>query len=386
MLTLKFRATKKLNNMILLRKLLGVILGCFITSFAYSQSEVLKDVVNNLAYFNEQKDLKYLAEAKKAVDKSIQTRSDSSNLTKNVYKTVVYASIAYQDSLNTLKLPANFQESVNDLITKVSTNSKKFKFDTEIAYAKRCLSNSYIRSAFVELKKYDFAAGLALFKKAQVLTPNVPALNVYMAYTYEKLGKLRDAVKYYDDLIKSDIKLEYVQTAVNLYKTLGDTTQALNMIKKGREVYPKNKTLLFEEANIYNNKKDYVALRKLLNELVTAEPNDADIMFLTASCYDYLNEYEEAESFYLKAIEINGNNYDPIYNLGILYLKMAELNKGSGGTEENLNRSKQWLEKAHEIAPNDINGLKVLKVLYAETGNNDQLDKVNNQLKQLTNY
>lgn len=371
----------------LLRKLIFVLFGCFATSVVFGQSEVLKDVVNNLAYFNKQKDLKYLSEAKKAVDKSIQTRSDSANLTKNVYKTVVYASIAFQDSSNTLKQPANFQDQVYDLIAKVSKNQKKFKFDTEIAFAKRCLSNSYIRSAFKELANYNFAPALTFFQKAKTLTPAVPALNVYLAYTYEKLGKQREAVKYYDDLIKSgDNKLEYVQTAVNLYKTLGDTAQALTVIKKGRETYPKNKFLLFEEANIYNNKKDYVALRRLLNELVATEPNEEDIMFLAATCYDHLNEYDQAESFYLKAIEINGNNYDPIYNLGILYLKKADMAKGTNRFEENLSKSKQWLEKAHEITPNDVNGLRILKMLYAETGNNDQLDKVNNQLKQLTNY
>ncbi|MGV8879062.1 MAG: tetratricopeptide repeat protein [Sphingobacteriaceae bacterium] len=249
------------------------------------------------------------------------------------------------------------------------------------------MSNSYIRSAFKELANYNFAPALNFFQKAKTLTPAVPAINVYLAYTYEKLGKQREAVKYYDDLIKSgDNKLEYIQTAVNLYKTLGDTAQALIVIKKGRETYPKNKFLLFEEANIYNNKKDYVSLRRLLNELVATEPNDADIMFLAATCYDNLNEYNQAESFYLKAIEINGNNYDPIYNLGILYLKKAEMAKGTNRFEENLSKSKQWLEKAHEITPNDINGLKILKMLYAETGNNDQLDKVNNQLKQLINY
>lgn len=374
--------------MMLLRRSILLLAGGLLTAhMAFGQSEKLKDVVNNLAFYNQQKDLKYLAEAKKAVDRSIVNRSDSANFTKNVYKTVVYASIAYLDSTNALQQPANFQEQVSNLINQVSQNKRKFKYDREILYAKRCLSNSYIRSAFNENKANNYQNALVLFQKAKVLTPEVPTLSVYMAYTYEKLGKYREAVQYYVDLIKAgDTKLPFFEASVNLYKTLGDTAQALAMIKKGRETHPKNKFLLFEEVNIYNNKRDYPALKKTLADLVASEPNDSDVMFLAAACFDHLNDYDQAESFYLRSIEINSNNYDAIYNLGILYLKTAVVKNDHNIYDENLKRSKQWLEKAHEISPNDINCLKALKMLYAETHNDDQLEKVNIQLKQLTNY
>jgi tetratricopeptide (TPR) repeat protein len=372
----------------LIRKSILLLAGCLLTgNIVFAQSEKLKDVVNNLAFFNKQKDLKYLAEAKKAVDRSIVTKADSSNFTKNIYKMVVYASIAYLDSTNALNQPANFQEQVAALIDQSEKNKRSIKYEREIAYSKRCLSNGYMRAAFKENKANNFANALTLFQKAQALTPEVPTLNVYMAYTYQKLGQHREAIKYYVDLINSgDTKLPYYETVINLYKSLGDTSQALSMIKKGREVHPKNKFLLFEEVNIYNNKRDYAALRKLISDLVSLEPNDTEIMFLAASCFDNLKEYDQAESFYLKAIELNPNNYDAIYNLGLLYLRTATLKRNSDIHEENLKRSRQWLEKAHEISPNDLNCLKVLRMLYAETQNNDQLEKVNIQIKQLTNY
>ena len=47
--------------------------------------------------------------------------------------------------------------------------------------------------------------------------------------------------------------------------------------------------------------------------------------------------------------------------------------------------AQQWIEKANEISPNDVNCLEVLKMVYAKTGNTDQSEKINNKLKQLTN-
>ena len=44
------------------------------------------------------------------------------------------------------------------------------------------------------------------------------------------------------------------------------------------------------------------------------------------------------------------------------------------------------MEKANEISPNDTRALKVLQLIYTETQNKNQLIKVNNKLKQLTNH
>jgi hypothetical protein len=86
----------------------------------------------------------------------------------------------------------------------------------------------------------------------------------------------------------------------------------------------------------------------------------------------------------LRTIELNSSAYEPAFNLGLLYLKQSTTGQGSG-SQENLGRAIQWLEKAYEISPNNVQGLKVLQLVYAKTNNKDQLDKVNNKLKQITN-
>ena len=118
-------------------------------------------------------------------------------------------------------------------------------------------------------------------------------------------------------------------------------------------------------------------------QLLYINKNNADIAFAAASCYDHLDQYDKAESLYLRAIELNSSSYDPIFNLGLLYFKRSSM-KQNKASAQNIARAVQWLEKANEISPNNIDCLQVLQIVYAQSGNQDQINKVNNKLKQLT--
>jgi tetratricopeptide (TPR) repeat protein len=357
----------------------------FTASVTFGQTEVLKNVVNNLAFYKQKKDLKYLSSAKKSVDSLIRTHSDSADLDKNVYKAVVYSSIAYIDSLNKLRQPANFFEQTCQHVDKVSANKKAFKYQAEMDYAKRCLANVYLRQSFAYMRISDYNNAITVLKKAKKYAPQFKQLNAYIAYANNRLGNLTDAAKYYTDLLKTDsTKAEYIEAASNTFKAIGDTSKALQILQKGRRYLPGDKFLLLDEANIYNNERKYKALESLLPQLLDENPNNAEIAFIAANCYDHLNEFAKAESLYLRAIELNNAIYEPVYDLGILYLKEGLLKHGEDSSK-NIARAGQWLEKANEISPNDVKCLQLLQMVYTKTGNQEQIDRINTKLKLLTN-
>jgi len=364
--------------------LLSVLFLVGTTSFAFSQSEELKDVFNNLAFYNQKHDFKYLGEAKKAIDKTIVTKSDSANLYKSIYKMVVYATILYADSMNTLKMPENFLSTTNIYADTLFKRKKVYSYSSEITYIKRNLANVYIRHGFIDLQKSSYQSAITNFDKAKSIVPAAENLSVYMAYATNKLGELNKSASYYDHLLENDkTNAEIILTAQRLYKILGDTTKALKAIQRGRKFYPENKKLLYEEANIYNNKKDYAALRNLLPTLVKAGQDDYDINFLAAVCYDRLNQQAQAEKFYKKAIQLNKNSYDPVFNLGILYMKQELANPDTAVVK--FNTAKAYLEKANELNPNDPQFLQTLKLLYDKTGNTQLSTKISTQLNQIIN-
>ena len=369
-----------------LRKIiLTVLTVAFAATFAFGQNEAVKVVVNNLGLFKQKKDLKYLDLAKKAVDSVVSAASDPHDLERNVYKAVVYSVILYADTLNKLhQPPALFNQTV-DLVDKLSGTRKIYRFDDQMIYAKQCLANVYIRKAFTYIGKSDYINALKLFQYAQNYAPSNKRLMAYIAYSNAKLGHVNTAAKCYTELIgNGDAKAEYVESAADIYKSLGDTAMALDIILKGRKLLPADKSLLLDEANIYTNKRDYQSLYPLLSGLLDTDANNADIAFVAADCYDHLNKLDKAETLYLKATDLNSSAYEPIFNLGLLYLKQSETNNASSNHEKVL-QAKQWLEKAVEISPNDVNCLLALRMVYRKTGSQEQLNNINNKIKQITN-
>jgi tetratricopeptide (TPR) repeat protein len=365
--------------------LLPVLLALFSAKAAFCQTEVLKGVVNNLAFYKQKKDLKYLGSAKKTVDSLIKASPDSLDLERNVYKAVVYSSILYIDSLNKLNQPESMFKQTAGLVDKLQENRKIDRFQAEMEYSRRCLTDVYIRKAFVYMNNSDFVNALKLFEDAKKYAPEFKPLNAYIAYSNNKLGNLHMAAKYYESLVGGDsTKAEYAEAASSIYKTFGDTVAALSIIKKARKALPNDRSLLLDEANIYTNKKDYQSLANLLPALLDININNADIAFVAANCYDHLNQYDKAESLYLRSIELNSSAYDPIFNLGLLYFKQSQLRQ-EGDKAQNEARAAQWLERANDIQPNDSHCLQVLRLVYEQTGDQNQINKVNNKLKQLTN-
>jgi tetratricopeptide (TPR) repeat protein len=368
------------------RKLIPVLLLLiFTTSLAFCQSEVFKPVVNNLARYKQKKDLKFLSAAKKSIDSLITNKADSANLTKSVYKIVVYSSIINTDTANTLKMPADFVPKLEQLFVKVNADKKSIRYTDQMDYASHCLANYYLRQGFKYLAISDYTNGKQQFLKAQKYAPKFKQINFYLAYCNNKLGNLEDAANYYNDAIGTDTsKAEYVENTANIYKSMGDTSKAVTLLKKGHNHFPDDRFLLLNLANIYNNQGNYIDLAPLLPQLLDNYPNNADIAFVAANCYDHLNQYDKAKALYLKAINLNGSAYEPELNLGLLYLKagLAKSEKESGA---DMNEAVTYLEKADEISPNEIKGLKALQLAYTFTKNNSGLMNVNDKLKQLTN-
>jgi tetratricopeptide (TPR) repeat protein len=366
---------------------LPFLLVFFLVNTAFSQKELLKGVVNNLAYYRQKKDLKYLDNAKKSVDSLIKASApDTLNLERNVYKEIIYSSILYIDSANKLKEPDNLLQQATVLYDRLQDDRKIYGYQAEMDYSRKCLSNVYIRKAFAFINNSDFINSLPLLELAKKYAPDFRPIDSYIAYANSKLGNLNAAAKYYAGMVGGDsTKAEYAETAASIYKSFGDTVSALGVIKRARKVLPADKSLMLQEANIYNNRHDYHDLSNLLPDLLDINQNNADIAFVAANCYDHLSQYEKAESLYLRSIELNSAAYDPVFNLGLLYFKESMERRLAGDKIENEARAAQWLERASEISPNDANCLQVLQLVYARANNQEQFNKVNNKLKQLTN-
>jgi tetratricopeptide (TPR) repeat protein len=88
----------------------------------------------------------------------------------------------------------------------------------------------------------------------------------------------------------------------------------------------------------------------------------------------------KAEESYKAILNINPNNYEGNYALGLLYLNIYLKDMSQNNQ---LYVSKYYLSKANEIDPNELKSLTSLSILYKHTGDINELQKINKRINQL---
>lgn len=169
----------------------------------------------------------------------------------------------------------------------------------------------------------------------------------------------------------------------------GKTDEAKAALTEARIANPGDQSLMMEEANLYLKIKDYDGYKKLVNELLAKEPNNADLVYnLAVISAD--TDKAEAEKYYRRAIEINPNYTNAYLNLAIMKLEpekgiIDEMNKLGTSEKDNkryevLKKKREeiflstlpYLEKAQELDPKND---QIYQTLYNVYGALEMMDK-----------
>src|SRR5690606_35344213 len=110
---------------------------------------------------------------------------------------------------------------------------------------------------------------------------------------------------------------------------------------------------------------------------------------------DNLSKPEEAEQSYLRAIELDPEYFEAIYNLGILHFnKGVEMNNAANDIKDNkkyeaekervkgvFRQALPYLEKAHNLNPDDREGIASLVQIYALLGETEKYTEMKARLE-----
>jgi tetratricopeptide (TPR) repeat protein len=118
----------------------------------------------------------------------------------------------------------------------------------------------------------------------------------------------------------------------------------------------------------------------LADDGLKVEPYNLNLMYLAGFASEMVGKTEKAEAYYKMIISLDENNYEGNYALGLLYLTLYLKAKDNGDL---VLRSRKYLVQASEINPNSVNALKSLTILYKNTNNQIELQRVNNKLQQI---
>lgn len=282
------------------------------------------------------------------------------------------------------------------------------------------MSEFFFNEGAIAYNDSRFADASAYFLRSYDISDSFGATDtstLYNAALSAEIAGLQD--KAYELYVQVE-ELDYDQPF--LYSSLTNIAlrnqkeeEATKWVRKGRDRYPDDLDLIFTEANVYLTTGNIPEARRVLEIAIERDPDNANLHYAFAVNFDQMSKdtvfteeerrfaFEEAVKAYEKAIELNPEYFDAIYNLGALhfnegiqlFLEADNILRG-GYTTENLEKASKleekskeiwsedaqpWLERALELTDEEDENyeivLRSLRELYMRTGQEEKLLETN---------
>ncbi|WP_143053861.1 tetratricopeptide repeat protein [Parapedobacter koreensis] len=358
-------------------------LSAVITLPAVAQSN-LKEGNNNFALYTKSKDFKYLEAARKFADDAFKTKRDSVSFRNILLRGLVYSTLAVVDSNRTQKYTADPIDVAAAALRRL-TNNKQQGYDhgPEINYIRRSVANAYLIKANRAVTAANYEEAFLQYRKVDSISGSAIDVKHNLAVLGTKIGGVDDAIQRYQTFIsqRETSSPAYILELTALYKKKGSNKDVLNTLLTGREQFPEDKEILFALINTYVANEAYSAIVPIVDEAIAHEPENVNLNYIAGYANEMEGNYANAKKHYEKVISLDNNNFDGNLELGLLYLKEYVANPAD---EEKQSKAQEYLLRANQIKPSEVNTLKSLAVLYDQSGDIIQLERVNNILNQLT--
>ncbi len=237
------------------------------------------------------------------------------------------------------------------------------------------------------------------FKLASELAEKLGVVDTVAVYNAglaaERAEMYPEAIQQYEQ----SIEMGYLEGRMYLFLALmhekmGDKEKYMEVVRKGREMYPGDSDLIRLELNHYLENNQYEEAEKNLKLALEKDPEDKALHFALGVVYDNLGRVDDAADAYTKAIELDANYFDALYNLGALYFnKGVELNQeANDAPDDNVYKAKRaeaaeyfimaepFLDRARALEPNDLNTLNSLRQLYAFTNQTEKYNAIKKEI------
>lgn len=230
---------------------------------------------------------------------------------------------------------------------------------------------------------------------------NMPADSVFIYYTGLAASRSKNWAKA-EDFFEQAIDLTYgegdaILLLHEVYAESGDSSKMADNLKRGFELFPEDDRILTTLINYYLQTEQHDEALNYLNSAIEGDPNNYSFYNARGVLFDLSKDFYKAEAEYLRALELNPEYFEPTLNLGVIYYNRGaeEMNKANDLTnnreyevakkkaEDTFRQSLPYMEKAHELRPDDLMVLETLKNLYYRFDMNDKYNDIDAKLKSL---
>lgn len=364
---------------------------------AFGVAQAQSNKVTSAWNYMQHEEFEQAAQAINAAIEHEKTKEDGKTW---FYRTQIYTGIMRDETL-AQKYP-NAAEEAYRSYQNVLKYDEKNRYSRDVKQYVPMIVPQLFNAGAVAYSNKEFAKAAEGFERyLEVLEKEMPnqtdtAAIFYTAQSYFVVKDMENAERHLETLMEYQYEEPWVYKA--LYQINiddADTTAALQALQVGQEVFPDDKDLSNLEVNIYMQQgKTDILTQKLLKALKN-DPENATIYTALANVYDQTGKQDSAIFYNKKALALDPNFFDANYNLGIIYYnKAADLvnealditdvskyNKLKAEYEKIFRQALPYLEKAHEIQPDDRNTMISLSEIYVRLGETEKAEAIRAEMK-----
>ena len=276
----------------------------------------------------------------------------------------------------------------------------KKRYYVQVDQDMRVIANNYYARGLKYFDTEDYKDAYKEFNEAIKVNQsidNLDTLAIYAAAMTAFSAEMYDESKEgYIQLVEMDYDNATIYgDLAKIYKALDDIPAANAILKTGIEKYPNEASLLFSKINILLDQDKYEEVIESLEAAIKLAPENYTLYFVKGQSYENMENFTEAESAYLKAIEMNPEYSDAIYNLGALHYNKAgeifneandlpldaedEYNALASKGKAEMLEAQPYFEKALDLLPEDQDLKNSLMEIYKRTDQLDKLSELKNQ-------
>ncbi len=377
-----------------MKKIAFLLLLALSSTITYAQKSNIVSAWNYLKYDE-------IDKAKKAIDEASRNEQTAGMAKTWYYKGLIYEKMHKNTNPAFAALDSNpLKTALNDYEKSLQIDPKS-EYVEDISKRKTNLYYLFFDKGIEYFKGEKFNDATISFEAAMQLMPNDTMAILNAATSADRANNSEKAKKFYQQLMNlkfNDPKIYAILS--ELYKSDKDTVRALEIIKTGRKIFPKDQPLVIEELNIYIQQGKYKEALDQFSTAIANDPQNPTMHYNYGLVYEKMGDLVKAEEAYKKAIELKPDFFDAIYSIGAMYYNTAvemanlankiksdqvkEYNEAKDKSDDVFKKSLPFLERAYELNPKDKNTLFSLKQLYVRLGQTEKYKKVKDELDQLS--
>ena len=355
-----------------------------------------------------------LTKAKESIDACIVHKKTENDAKTWMYRGQIYIAIQESQGTTGIQIDAEALAKAEESLERAKELDVNNELGEDLVMAFRQLAEKFFNEGAGQYNAQDYANAATNFEKSETINDRFGIIDTNAVYSSglsyhfagnadkmgEKFGRLLDM-----QYETSNIYLLYAE-----YMGGKDVEKAIEIVNRGRELYPDNFSMVITAANIFLTNDRTAEALEALETAIEMDDTNFTIFHNVGIMYDLIFTNEEntqdvrfdafvkATEAYGKALELNPEYFDSLYNLGaihfnkgVYFLAQADaLPLGDANYDVFKEESKTCfvnalphLEKASTMQPNDINTLYSLKQIYSRTGDMENYKIVDEKLKAL---